>query len=449
MIRKNTVLSLMLLLLTAATVHAQLPDFTELVEKTGSAVVNIEARKNASAADTQNDSSDEFFRFFGIPGQPNNRDSYSGGTGFIVSKDGYILTNRHVIHEADVITVRLKDRRELDAELVGEDEASDVAVLKVKGNDFPYLKFGTSQDLKIGEWVMAIGSPLSFEHTVTKGIVSAKGRNLRGQQYIPYIQTDVPINRGNSGGPLINMDGEVVGINTLILSSTGGYMGLSFSIPIEVASSVADQLKENGVVKRGLLGVGIENVNQEMADYLKMGKPRGALINSVSRDSAAEKAGLKEQDVIIEFNGYPIVTSGDLPPVVGITMPNTEVELKVYRDGKARTMTAVLDELPSNNAIAASGGGASEIDGLGFSVANLSDDEKEQHELEGGVVVKSISDRDVQRAGLRVDDVIKKVGKQEVTDLSEFEEAVGDKDEGEPLVLLVKQGAANRFIVIE
>ncbi|WP_395376448.1 Do family serine endopeptidase [Marinicella sp. W31] len=449
MMRKSTVFIFLMFLLLCGAVQAQLPDFTELVEKTGSAVVNIEARKNARTADAQNDQTEDFFRFFGIPGQPNNRDSFSGGTGFIISNDGYILTNRHVIFEADAITVRLKDRRELDAELVGEDEASDVALLKVDADDLPYLKFSSSQNLKIGEWVMAIGSPLSFEHTVTKGIVSAKGRNLRGQQYIPYIQTDVPINRGNSGGPLINMNGEVVGINTLILSSTGGYMGLSFSIPIEIAKSVADQLKANGVVKRGLLGVGIENVNQEMADYLKMKKPRGALINSVSENSAAKKAGLKEQDVIIEFNGYAIVTSGDLPPVVGITMPNTEVKLKVFRDGKAKTMIAVLDELPNGDVTAASSGGASEIDGLGFSVANLTEEEKEQHELDGGVVVKSISDRDVQRAGLRVDDVIKKLGKVEISDVSDFEEAVSEREEGEPLVLLVKQGAANRFIVIE
>ena len=449
MMKKNTVFTFLIFMLLCGAAQAQLPDFTELVEKTGSAVVNIEARKNARAADTQNEQAEDFFRFFGIPGQPNNRDSYSGGTGFIISNDGYILTNRHVIFEADAITVRLKDRRELDAELVGEDEASDVALLKVDADDLPFLKFSSSQNLEIGEWVMAIGSPLSFEHTVTKGIVSAKGRNLRGQQYIPYIQTDVPINRGNSGGPLINMQGEVVGINTLILSSTGGYMGLSFSIPIEIAKSVADQLKANGVVKRGLLGVGIENVNQEMADYLKMNKPRGALINSVSEDSAAAKAGLKEQDVIIEFNGYPIVTSGDLPPVVGITMPNTEVKLKVFRDGKAKTMTAVLDELPNGAATAAASGGTSEIEGLGFSVANLTDSEKERHELEDGVVVKSISDRDVQRAGLRVEDVIIKVGKAEITNVNDFEQAVSDREEGEPLVLLVKQGAANRFIVIE
>lgn len=449
MMKKNTVFTFLMFLMLLGTAHAQLPNFTELVEKTGSAVVNIEARKNARTEDIQNDQTDDFFRFFGIPGQPDNRDSYSGGSGFIISKDGYILTNRHVIFEADAITVRLKDRRELDAELIGEDEASDVALLKVDADDLPFLKLSSSQELQIGEWVMAIGSPLSFEHTVTKGIVSAKGRNLRGQQYIPYIQTDVPINRGNSGGPLINMQGEVVGINTLILSSTGGYMGLSFSIPIEIAKSVSDQLKMHGVVKRGLLGVGIENVNQEMADYLDMDKPRGALINSVSKDSAADKAGLKEQDVIIEFNGSPIVTSGDLPPVVGVTMPNTEVKLKVYRDGKARTMTAVLDELPRDSSIAAASNGASEIEGLGFSVANMNDDEKEQHELDAGVVVKSISDRDVQRAGLRVDDVIKKLGKTEISDVSDFETAVEQRDADEPLVLLVKQGAANRFIVIE
>lgn len=430
-------------------VYAQLPDFTQLVEKTGSAVVNIQARKDGSDSKGQNMPSDDILRYFGIPGQPQSRDQYSGGSGFIISSDGYILTNRHVVHNADLITVRLQDRREFDAKLIGEDEASDVALLKVNEENLPYLKAGLGSSLKIGEWVMAIGSPLSFEHTVTKGIVSAKGRNLRGQQYIPYIQTDVPINQGNSGGPLINMQGQVVGINTLILSNTGGYMGLSFSIPIEIAMNVAEQLKSNGMVKRGLLGVGIENVTQEMADYLKMKKPRGALVNNVSKDSAAEKAGFKEQDVITEFNGKPILTSGDLPPVVGTTPPDTEVSVKVFRDGKTQFLTAVLDELPNDASFSSNRNDGSEVQGLGFSVANLTDAEKNKHEIKHGVVVKNISDRDVQRSGLRVGDIITKVGKVNVRSVKDFESAVKDMEKDEPLVLLVKQGGGNRFIVIE
>ncbi len=426
-----------------------LPDFTELVKKTGPAVVNIEARVNAPEnTGMQSPQDDPFYRFFGIPGQPQNRDRLSGGSGFIVSQDGYILTNRHVIHEADEITVRLADRREYEAELVGEDEASDVALLKVDEKGLPFLRTGSADQLEIGEWVMAIGSPLSFEHTVTKGIVSAKGRNLSGQQYIPYIQSDVPINRGNSGGPLINMDGEVVGINTLILSNTGGYMGMSFSIPIEVAVAVSEQLKQHGVVKRGLLGVGIENVNQEMADYLKMDTPRGALVNNVVKGSAADKAGLKVQDVIIEYQGHAIVTSGNLPPLVGNTMPDTDVKLKIFRDGKVREITARLDALSANQVASADSAGG-EIGGIGFVVGELTDQERSDSGLTGGVVVRSITERKAQRAGLRIGDVITKVGKSEIEDYDDFEDAVEDLDDGEPLVMLVRQGTANRFIVIE
>ncbi|KAA3639300.1 MAG: hypothetical protein DWP95_10720 [Proteobacteria bacterium] len=244
---KQRLLTLMVfsfILIVPGLAAAQLPDFTQLVKESAPAVVNIRARENADqTAQGQNMPNDELFRFFGIPnpGNPPNRDRVSGGTGFIISADGYILTNRHVVDGADKITVTMKDRRELDAEIIGEDEASDVAVLKVDAKNLPTLKLGSVNDLEIGEWVMAIGSPLSFENSVTKGIVSAKGRQIRGQQYIPYIQSDVPINRGNSGGPLINMAGEVVAINTLIFSNTGGYMGISFSIPIDVAMNVAYQ----------------------------------------------------------------------------------------------------------------------------------------------------------------------------------------------------------------
>ncbi len=435
-------------------VHAKelsLPNFTTLAKETGPAVVNIVARDNAddNSGGTQQPN-DELFRFFGIPNQPQNRDRVSGGSGFIISQDGYILTNRHVVQGADKIIVTLVDRRELEAELIGEDEASDVAVLKVDGKGLPTLKTGSSDQLEIGEWVMAIGSPLSFENSVTKGIISAKGRRVSGQQYIPYIQSDVPINRGNSGGPLINLEGEVVGINTLIYSNTGGYMGISFSIPIDIAMNVADQLKANGVVKRGLLGVGIEDVNQEMSDYLGMSKPMGALINQVSEDSAAEKAGIQVGDVITRFNGKSINTADSLPPVVGSIMPETKVTVEIFRDGKYKTVNAQLKALDDNLQAGNDGGDDGEMKaGIGFSVSKLSEQDKERTGEATGVIVTDITEKDVERANLRVGDVIKRIGKQDIADLSDFSDAIDSLDDDESLVLLVKQGPGNRFIVIE
>lgn len=440
------------MLLITGLAAAQLPDFTQLVKDSAPAVVNIRARENADQIQSdQNLPNEELFRFFGIPnpGTPPNRDRVSGGSGFIISSDGYILTNRHVVDGADKITVTMKDRRELEAEIIGEDEASDVAVLKVDAKNLPTLKVGSVNDLEIGEWVMAIGSPLSFENSVTKGIVSAKGRRIRGQQYIPYIQSDVPINRGNSGGPLINMAGEVVAINTLIFSNTGGYMGISFSIPIDVAMNVADQLRENGVVKRGLLGVGIENVTQKMADYMDMKIPRGALVNQVSEDSAADKAGIEVGDVIIRFNNQDITTAETLPPIVGMVQPNTKVNIEVFRDGKIKRLSAELDALDESVVSVDSSADNGVKAGIGFSVSKLSEQDKSRTGEEKGVIVTDISDREVQRAQLRVGDVIKEVNKQPIENLADFSDAIDNLKDDQPLVLLVKQGPANRFIVIE
>lgn len=432
-----------------------LPDFTDLVEKTGAAVVNITARQNAQEQQNTKQAPRQvnpFERFFGQPQSPQSpfgRDSVSGGSGFIISTDGYILTNRHVIHDADEITVTLVDRREFSATLIGEDEASDIALLKVEANNLPILKIGKTKDLKIGEWVMAIGSPLSFEHSVTKGIISAKGRSLGAQQYIPYIQTDVPINRGNSGGPLINMQAEVIGVNTLILSNTGGYMGLSFSIPIDVAMSVVNQLKETGNVKRGLLGVNIQPVTQKMADYLGLKNPQGALVTNVNKGSAAEKAGIKVQDVIVEFNGLNVETSSSLPPLVGSVQPGTNVKLDIVRDGKTQIIHAVLGGLDGSNPVAERTKKIINELELGFEIADISDEIKEQLNIESGVIVENINKRNIQRAGLRVDDVIIKVGKTKVKNVNQFTKQLKKLENKEPIVLLVKQAGGNRFIVIE
>ncbi len=443
-------LLLLLNSLLASADSVTLPDFTGLVKETSGAVVNIVARDNADEKTQQMSPQEEqLFRFFGLPGQPENRDRVSGGSGFIISKDGYILTNRHVIQGADKVTVTLKDRRELEASIIGEDEASDVALLKVDAKQLPVLEIGSSEQLSIGEWVMAIGSPLSFEHSVTKGIVSAKGRRMGVQQYVPYIQSDVPINRGNSGGPLINMQGQVVGINTLIVSNTGGYMGISFSIPIDVAMNVADQLKANQVVKRGYLGVGYENVNQEMADYLGMKRPIGALINNVSKNSAAEKAGIEVGDVIVKFAGKNIEFAEDLPPIVGMTKPETEVELTVFRDGKTKLLTASLESTEGNNLVSSNSSDDTYGKGLGFTVAGLTEQDRQRSGEDNGVVVQSIDDPEVRRANLTVGDVIKKVGKVNVKDLKDFKAAIADLESDEPIVLLVSRGGGNRFIVIE
>jgi serine protease Do len=445
------IISLLFLNYSALAKDIYLPSFIELAKQTGPAVVNIVARDNAEENVTNvPQQNEELFKFFGIPSQPQNRDRVSGGSGFIISEDGLILTNRHVIDGADKIVVTLLDRREFDAELIGEDEASDIALLKINGKNLPKLTIGSTEDLEIGEWVMAIGSPLSFENSVTKGIVSAKGRQIGNQQYVPYIQSDVPINRGNSGGPLINLAGEVVGINTLIYSNTGGYMGISFSVPIDIAMNVADQLQTNGTVKRGLLGVGIDDVNQAMADYLGMEKPMGALVNQVSPGSSAEKAGIEVGDVITQFNGKPIKTRQALPPVVGSVMPETEVSVEVFRDGKFKTIKAKLSALNPNDIANGVSNGNNEIKaGIGFSVSKLSEQDKERTGESTGVIVTDISEKDVERANLRVGDVIKRIGKKNIENLSDFSDAIDDLSDDEPLVLLVKQGAGNTFIVIE
>ena len=431
------------------------------MDQTGASVVNITARKNAKELNGLSQiprGTSPLDRLFGNPRDPRyqqpqtpqGRDSVSGGSGFIISQDGYILTNRHVVHDADEITVKLVDRREFHAELIGEDEASDIALLKVESDNLPLLKIGDAKKSRIGEWVMAIGSPLSFEHSVTKGIISAKGRSLGRQQYIPYIQTDVPINPGNSGGPLINMNGEVIGINTLILSNTGGYMGLSFSIPIDVAMSVVEQLKASGTVKRGLLGVNIQPVTQKMADYLGLKTPQGALVTNVNADSAAEKSGIQVQDVIVKFNGSNVETSNSLPPLVGSIQPGSKVQVEIVRDGHYKTIYAVLGGLDGTEAVLTrSSQSSSHKLNVGFEVDDLTRDEKKQLDLNTGIIVKSIDNRNVQRAGLLVNDVILKLGKTKIVNSAQFKKELDKLEKNEPIVLLVKQGGANRFIVIE
>ena len=449
--RKSTVLGGLLALTCSISVYAELPDFTQLFDGTVPAVVNIEARTESENSGEAEQVPEFFRRFFDVPeGGGNMPERVAGGTGFIIDSDGYIMTNHHVVDGATEITVRLHDRSEYQAEVIGSDPASDVALLKIEADDLPKLAFGESESLKPGEWVFAIGSPFNFDYSITKGIVSAKGRSFNRQQYVPFIQTDVPINRGNSGGPLLNMEGEVVGINSQIFSNTGGYMGLSFAIPIEIAQSVGDQLRENGRVRRGLLGVGIQDVNKELADTLGLDDVVGALVNNIEPDSAADNAGVELRDVILEFNGKKISRFSDLPPLVGATIPGTEAEMVVFRDGKRKTLTVEVGELPAEATIAATNTDRGETDGgrLGIVVENVVGDLQRRMDISGGVVIRSVTGQNARRAGLRAGDVISMIDQLEIMDTDEFANVVANIETGDRVALLVHRGQASTFVVI-
>lgn len=453
-----------LLLMTAGPAFSRvtgLPDFTELVEETGPAVVNIQVTQFGERAQMRADGMEsphgqqeipEFFRrFFEQPGVPQNGrpDRRGAGSGFILESDGYIITNHHVIDGADQIIVRLADRREFEAELVGSDPLSDVALLKIDAEKLPTLKLGDSKALRPGEWVVAIGSPFNFDQSVTAGIVSAKGRSTNQQQYVPFIQTDVAINRGNSGGPLINMDGEVVGINSWILSSGGGYMGLSFSIPIETANSAVKQLREHGKVSRGLLGVQVGAVNREMAEAFGLERPVGALVNDVNAGSAAERAGIEPGDVILAFNDELIESSGDLPPLVGVNPPGTEAEVLVSRNGKEKTFIVTLDALESDDEgnLTTSNSGSGQSNALGIVVEPINENRRRAlGDPEGGVIVSHIESDSAFRAGLRTGDVILTINNQSVEDVGSFDEIADSLPEGKAVALRVMREGVTRYI---
>lgn len=453
-----------LFVLTANTGLARvtgLPDFTELVENTGPAVVNIQVtqfgERARGAQDGMRNPHDqeeipEFFRrFFDVPGMPEGGrpDRRGAGSGFIMESDGYIITNHHVIEDADQIIVRMADRREFEAELIGSDPLSDIALLKIDARNLPVLKLGNSKTLRPGEWVVAIGSPFNFDQSVTAGIVSAKGRSTNQQQYVPFIQTDVAINQGNSGGPLLNMDGEVVGINSWILSSGGGYMGLSFSIPIETAERTIKQLREHGKVSRGLMGVQVGAVTREMAEAFGLERPVGALVNDVTAGSAAERAGIQPGDVILAFDGEEIESSGDLPPVVGANPPGTEAEVLVSRNGKKKTFMVTLDALESdeNGNLLADSGENGQSNALGILVEPINDDRRRAlGDPEGGVIVARIESDAAFRAGLRTGDVVLTINNQPVDDMESFDRIVESLPEGKAVALRVMRGGVTRYI---
>ena len=445
--------------LGVVSVQAALPEnISELVETSAPAVVNITSKKEVSMRSREN-LFDEFERRFGIPRtfpqvpqQPQTREAVSYGSGFIF-KDQYLLTNFHVVEDATEIIVSLNDRREFLAEVVGVDPLSDLAVLKIDGKSLPKVKIGKSEDVKVGDWVVAIGSPFSFDFSVTAGIISAKGRSIQNQNignYVPFIQTDVAINPGNSGGPLFDLDGEVIGINAQIYSRSGGYQGLAFAIPIDVAMEVADQLIDDGVVKRGYLGVRVAEVDNDLALALGMDKPFGALINDVEKGESADKGGLLPGDVITEFNGKEIKFSSDLPHVVGRIKPGTRSRAKVIRSGESKTLIFSLGELPTDERSFIPARAEASSDPLGLRLEDLNDENSQASDPEEGVVVTRVTPGSsaagkIMRGDI-ITDVIVSGDRKPVIDIDSFEEIVDSLSSGDKIALVGRR-SGNRFFV--
>jgi serine protease Do len=449
-----------------------LPDFTNLVNQVGPGVVNVEAtvephdRRTAMQAPDANDMPDFFRQFFGddmppglVPRMP--QDPGGGvamGTGFLISPDGYVLTNRHVVDGADEVTVRLSDRREFKAKVVGSDEQSDIALLKIAATGLPTLRLGDSNQLRPGQWVVAIGSPFGLDHSVTAGIVSAVGRSnpYANQRYVPFIQTDVAINRGNSGGPLLNTRGEVVGINSQLFSNSGGYMGVSFAIPIDVAMSAVRQLKSTGHVSRGQIGVNVQQIGTDDARGLGLPDTRGALIVNVAPGSAAEKAGLEPGDVIRSFNGTTIGDSSELPPLVGALQPGSRARLTVLRNGKPFdadiTLTALNEGIanatpvPRLRAPGAKGAG----NALGLVGEPLAPDDRRQLGLkpDQGVGIARVDGLAARSAGLQPGDVVLSVGRTSVGTPAELDRELAQVKSGQTVMLLVRRGQATQFVAV-
>jgi serine protease Do len=421
-----------------------LPDFSPLVEANGATVVNIAVTKRGAMSSAQFDEDgamDEMLRRFGIPrpdGGPQEREGRGVGSGFIVTADGVILTNAHVVDGASELTVRLADQREFKGKVLGTDRLTDVAVVKIDAKDLPTVKTGDPSQLKVGQWVAAIGSPFGLESTVTAGIVSAKSRALPQETLVPFIQTDVAVNPGNSGGPLFNMAGEVVGINSQIFSTSGGYMGVSFAIPIDLALKVKDDLITHGKVTRGRIGVGIQGMDASLAESFGLDKARGALVSRVEPDSPAAKAGLKEGDVIVEFNGKPIAKSNDLPAAVAQVTPGTKAALKVWRNKSETSLDVTVGELPNERVAQAAPEAAKPQGKLGVAVRPLSNEEARALRSEGGLVVQQASGP-AAKAGLRAGDVIVAVNGQPMRTVDELRKQVNDA-KGKLALLIERQG---------
>ncbi|HAJ93101.1 MAG TPA: serine peptidase [Gammaproteobacteria bacterium] len=454
-----------LLCLQAAQAN-HLPGFVDLVKETSSAVVNISTTQKIDSGMPQlpegfempefpEDSPfGELFKYFfdqDEGDEPSYRDAKSLGSGFIISKDGYVMTNYHVVKDADEIIVRLSDRRELKGEVIGVDQRSDVALLKIEATGLPVVKIGKSSELEVGEWVLAIGSPFGFDHSATAGIVSAKGRSLPSENYVPFIQTDVAINPGNSGGPLFNQEGEVVGVNSQIYSRTGGYMGLSFAIPVEVAMDVADQLKTAGRVKRGWLGVLIQDVTLDLAESFGMQHPRGALVAKVMPDSPAIKADIAVGDIIVEFNHQEVQSSASLPPIVGSSNVGVPLPVSIIRNGREQTLKVTLGELPDDSSAAKVTKKSEEeqTNRIGFSAIDLTDEQQEALEIQGGVLVTHVIKGPASQAGIRKEDIILSIDSKPVKNLDQFQKLVKGLPAGKSVAMLIQREGSPTFLAIK
>ena len=429
-----------------------LPDMSGIVARNGQAVVNISTSgkvKNPNVPDVPgldpNDPFYEFFRHFRIPQQRGERQVRGQGSGFIVRDDGLILTNAHVIEGADEVVVRLNDKREFKAKVLGADKATDVAVLRVEARNLPTVKIGSSANIRVGEWVLAIGSPYGFESSASAGIVSAVSRSLPDDNYVPFIQTDVAVNPGNSGGPLFNMAGEVIGINSQIYSRTGGYQGLSFAIPIDVAVSVQEQIVKYGRVQRGRLGVSIQEVNQSLAESFGLSKPAGALVSSVENDSPAAKAGLEPGDVIMSLNGKEIQSSNELPPLVAAIRPGDNAKMQIWRKGSMREITVKVGGVKEEKAVSAESKENAQ-NKLGLALRALTPEERRQLDGKGGLLVENVSGA-AARAGIRPGDVVLSVNGETVTTVEQLRAQVAKASKR--VALLIQRRDAKLFVPID
>ena len=440
-----------------SSVQAQLPEFADLVEKVSPAVVKINASskgKAVSQPDLQGQLPDIFRELLEQRNRPRTeRPLRAAGSGFVVSDGGYILTNHHVIDGADNIEVLFSDRQEYRAKVIGSDRRSDLALLKIDAEDLPTIEFADADELRVGEWVLAIGSPFGLDYSVSAGIVSAIGRSIpteKGENYVPFIQTDVAINPGNSGGPLFNLEGEVVGINSQIYSRSGGSIGLSFAIPTSVALTVIEQLKDNGRVERGWLGVSIQNVDKELAESFKLDKPQGALINSVMDNGPADQGGILPGDVIVRFNGDLIIESGDLPHVVGMITPGQQAEVEVYREGKRKRLKVVVGSLDKDEESVANLGDGT--DRLGLMVQDLTDRQAETLRLRGGVLVTTVSPNSAAaRTGIREGDIVVQIGYSRINDVDAYSQVIAKLPKNKQIAIrFYRQGRAIfRTIIID
>jgi serine protease Do len=458
-----------LVILFTEPARAELPDFTQMVKTNGAAIVNISTTQKtnpleADAAIKQQipeglpPEMEELFKHFlenpngsGGPNGPAPEEAQSLGSGFIISQDGFVLTNHHVVKDAAEIIVKLSDRRELVAKLIGSDARTDIALLKVNATSLPVVNIGSPAQLQVGEWVLAIGSPFGFEQSATAGIVSAKGRSLPGGNYVPFIQTDVAINPGNSGGPLFNMKGEVVGINSQIYSRTGGFMGLSFSIPMDIAMNVVNQIKASGKASHGWLGVQIQDVTRQLAESFGMKKPQGALVAKVLPNSPAEKAGLQIGDVITEFNSQQIEKSGDLPPMVGVTPINEAATLTIIRQGSTEKIDFKIGLLPDQDEkIIESKVEKKPTNKLGVSVSNLTAEQKEAlQNINGGVLVQDVTKGAARDAGIMRGDIILRIQNTVIADTDDFNKAIKDLDVGKSVAVLIQRRGSPIFLALK